>query len=157
MLLETEKMSSCGTASMRGRQLPEHTVGRERVCTSLIGKHTRPGDCRARCLYRTGTVHGNDYCRVEIINQGLLQKFKAVQYQFTAPTIPQLGIFEGTKSNLREAFWLTLKNESALCGSKFARSSGMVDLHRHRDTFFSPPRAKLAKVENCKGSKSISG
>lgn len=150
-------MSSCETASMRGRQLPEHTVGRERVCSSLIGKDTRPGDCRAWCLYRTGTVHRNDYCRAEIINQGLLQKFKAVQYQFTAPTIPQLGMFEGTKSNLREAVWLTLKNESALCGSKFSRSSGMVDLHSHRDTFFSPPRAKLAKAENCKGSKSISG
>ncbi len=58
LLLETEKMSSCGTAAMRGRQLPKHTVGRERVCSSLIGKHTRPRDLRARCLYRKGTVHG---------------------------------------------------------------------------------------------------
>lgn len=58
LLLETEKMSSCGTAAMRGRQLPKHTVGRERVCSSIIGKHTRPRDLRARCLYRKGTVHG---------------------------------------------------------------------------------------------------
>ncbi len=58
LLLETEKMSSCGTAAMRGRQLPKHTVGRERVCSSLIGKHTRPRDLRARCLNRKGTVHG---------------------------------------------------------------------------------------------------
>lgn len=95
-----EKMSSCGTAAMRVRQLPKHTVGRERVCTSLIGKHTRPRDLRARCLYRTGTVHGTT-------TAGLRSSIKTCYKSLGLCNI-SLRCW-GSKSNLQEAFWLILK------------------------------------------------
>lgn len=63
----------------------------------------------------------------------------------------------GFKAQPARGVLANAENESELCGSKFAHSSGMEHLHRRRDAFLRPPRAKLAEVKNCKGSKSISG